>query len=50
MLTKAQTFSRLSPKATASLMYGKNLSLFSTVLRREHGAVGEAARRPWRDR
>ena len=27
---KAQTFSRRSPKATASLMYGKNFSLFST--------------------
>ena len=32
MLMKAQTLSRLSPKATASLMYGKNLSLFSTYL------------------
>ena len=32
MLTKAQTRSRWSPKATASLMYGKNFSLFSTYL------------------
>ncbi len=29
MLMKAQTLSRSSPNATASLMYGKNLSLFS---------------------
>jgi hypothetical protein len=29
MLTNAHTRSRLSPNATASLMCGKNLSLFS---------------------
>ena len=30
MLTNAQTIARWSPNATASLMYGKNFSLFST--------------------
>ena len=47
MLMKAQTFSRRSPKATASFTKGKNFSLFSTYLGANIApSLGPPTRRP----